>query len=131
MLFDSEAMSLPDGYSFGGFVIDAAVGAAAMIAIAGLALALGGFMFFTPWLIVAPPVMFAAGTVRGSGPGKIWIKSMSITLGTLLLFTGCSHTNVLTAVEGFLIAVVPAAGGIWFRRRCSYGRNNEVIDHKQ
>jgi hypothetical protein len=131
MLFDSEAAPLPDGYSFGGFLVDAAVGAAAMIAIAGLALALGGFMFFTPWLIVAPPVMFAAGTVRGSGQGKIWIKSLSITLGALLLFTGCSHTNALTATVGFLIAVVSTAAGIWFRRRRLFRRKDETIAHEQ
>ena len=90
-----------------------------MIAIAGSALALGGFMFFTPWLIVAPPIMFAVGALRGSGEGKVWIKSLSITSGTLLLFIGLSHTNALTVTDGFLISVIPVAGGIWFRRRIS------------
>jgi hypothetical protein len=131
MLFDSEAAPFPERYSFVEFLVDAAVGAVAMVAIAGSALALGGFMFFTPWLIVAPAVMFAAGTVRGSGQGRIWIKALSITLGTLLLFIGCSDTNVLTTAEGFLVAVVPTAGGIWFRRRCLPGRKNEGAAHGQ
>jgi hypothetical protein len=126
-MFDSETAPL---FSLGEFALDAAVGAVAMIAIAGFALALGGFMFFTPWLIVAPLIMFAAGALRGSGEGKVWIKSLSITSGALLLFIGFSHTNALTVTDGFLIAVVPTAGGIWFRRRSSR-REAEASVHEQ
>ena len=125
-MFDSEVTPL---FSLAEFVFDAAVGAVAMIAIVGFALTLGGFMFFTPWLIVAPPIMFAAGALRGSGARNIWIKSLSITSGALLLFVGFSDTNPLTVATAFFVAVIPTAGGIWFRRRSS-GREAEGPVHK-
>jgi hypothetical protein len=126
-MFDSETAPL---FSLGELALDAAAGAVAMIAIACLALALGGFMFFAPWLIVAPPIMFASGVLRGSGEGKVWFKTLSITSGTLLILIGFSHTNALTVTDGFLIAAVPTAGGIWFRRRSSR-RKAEASVHEQ
>ena len=104
-----------EGYSFEGFVTDAAVGAAAVVAIIILALLLGGFSFFSPWLIVSPPLLFAAGMMRGSDQGNIRIKGLSINVASLLLLAFCA--NALAFALGMVIAVLPTFGGIWFQRR--------------
>ena len=114
MFTETSTESFREGYSLGEFLSDAAVGAGALIAIIILALVLGGFSFFTPWLIVSPPLLFAAGMMRGSDRGNIWIKGLSISVASLLLLGFCA--NALTFALGMVIAVLPAVGGVWFRR---------------
>src|SRR5271157_4175564 len=128
VLLDSKTAPPAEGYSLGGFLFDAAVGAVAFIAIAASALALGGFSFFTPWLIVAPPIMFAAGMIRGSSQGNTLLKSLSITLGTLLLSICFTNTDVYTVALGMLIVIIPTALGILVRRRLPSSQKDKSID---
>jgi hypothetical protein len=104
-----------EGPDFGVLLVDATVGALALIAIIPLALTLGGFSFFLPWLIVTAPLMFAAGLVRGSSPGNIWFKGVWISLASLLFLACCA--NLLTFFLGMLALVLPALAGISIRRR--------------
>jgi hypothetical protein len=51
----------PEKYVPGTLIIDVVIGAASVVPIFIAALALGGFSFIQPWLIVIPFVMFVAG----------------------------------------------------------------------
>jgi hypothetical protein len=61
-------------YSLDVILIDALIGMLALASIAGIALLLGGFSFFTPWPIAYPLMMFTAGLLRSRSEGSIWLK---------------------------------------------------------
>jgi len=101
-------------YFFAPLLADVSVGAVVSIAIIPLALLLGGFNFFMPWLLVTPPLLFAAGFLRGSSAGNVWVKGLATNAANILLLFWCS--NALTVLLGLFVTVLPAVGGISFRR---------------
>ncbi|MGB9030505.1 MAG: hypothetical protein WCC27_10330 [Acidobacteriaceae bacterium] len=96
-------------------LLDIGLGFAAVFLIVGSALALGGFSFIQPWLIMIPIVMFAAGVLRSRSPGNVPAKILSIRLFMLLLVFVIGR-DPTTIVLGVLITLVPAAAGISTRR---------------
>ena len=65
---------------------DAAVGLAAFVVVIPIALFLGGFSFFEPWLIVTGLLLFSTGFLRGAGPGRAWVKAVGINAGIWCVF---------------------------------------------
>lgn len=117
MLSIRRATTEREPYFFGAFLLDVAAGIVASIAVIPTAVYLGGFSFFTPWLIVTPLLLFSAGVLRGGSTGSVWLKAISISTGCLLLLVPLHHgTTALTLVLGALITVLPALSGISFRR---------------
>jgi hypothetical protein len=102
-------------------MLDALIGILALASIIVIALLLGGFSFFTPWLIICPPIIFVAGFVRSRSEGSIWLKCLFICLVPL------AFTALLAKPSGEAIGIaaplltLPCASGIWLRRRLSGG----------
>ena len=112
----------PEGYFWRPVLTDVATGAVSVIVIAMAALAIGGFSFFAPWLIVTPVAMFMAGFLRATSFGKIWPKAVAINLPILLLLlVSFRGTTVLNTAATILAtesaAVLCTGGGIRFSRR--------------
>jgi hypothetical protein len=95
--------------------LDLCTGIVATILVVVVALTLGGFSFFTPWLIVTPIATFLAGLVRGKNQGQILLRAIAIGAFLLLLLLVCGH-GPITLSAGTLIIVAPAVGGIATRR---------------
>jgi hypothetical protein len=102
--------------------IDIVIGIASIAPIFIAALALGGFSFIQPWLIVIPFVMFLAGWWRGRSFGNLWVKALALGAPTLLLFASFGQGRTKAAYLGAVlvisaVTVLPPAGGIEIRRR--------------
>jgi hypothetical protein len=112
----------PEKYVPDTLIIDVVIGAASVVPIFIAALALGGFSFIQPWLIVIPFVMFVAGWWRGQSFGNIWVKALALGAPALLLFACFAQTKTKAAYSGAVLTmsaltVLPTAGGIRIRRR--------------
>jgi len=92
--------------------------AAAIVAFA-LGMSLGGFSFFTPWLIVIPVVMFAAGFLRGGSAGRIIGRGLALSTFLLILLLITSVNSPLNLLPGIPIIVAPAVAGIAARHNWS------------
>ncbi len=114
MLTITKTTRAKESYFLGVCLVDISVGALALIAIISLALLMGGFSFFTPWLIATPILMFAAGVVRGSSPGNIYVKGFWMSIASSLFLAICC--DVYTFFLGILAVALPAIGGIALRR---------------
>ena len=110
-------------YSPGDAVIDALVGFLILIPVIPLALALGGFMFIEPWLILTPLLAFAGGVARGNTVGTIWLRAPILNLVLLLYLV--SRGDVREMVVGAVLTVFPSIGGIALRR-LSHRRQSRV-----
>jgi len=111
----------PERYFWGPVLADIGMGVASVFAIIVAALALGGFSFFAPWIIVSPVAMFTAGFLRGPSFGNALPKAVAINLPILLLllvsFRGTTVLNTAAAMLGVASsAVLCTVAGIWFRR---------------
>lgn len=106
-------------YSLDVILIDASIGMLALALIAGIALLLGGFSFFTSWLIACPLMMLMAGLLRSRSQGAIWLKCVVICL-VPLAFSVLLGRPLDAAIEvAALLLILPCAGRLWFRRRYS------------
>ena len=94
---------------------DALIGVLASGCVIVLALLLGGFSFFEPWMVFGPVVLFCAGFFRARSEGNIWLKSVAISLASLLLAAFFGNAIIVGIALPFLIP--PCACGIWIRRR--------------
>jgi hypothetical protein len=98
-------------------LVDALIGMLASASIAGIALLLGGFSFFTPWLIACPVMMFIAGLLRSRSKGAIWLKCVVICLAPLVVFALTAQPLDAGIAIAAPLLILPCAGGLWFRRR--------------
>ena len=96
-------------------IADALVGELASGCVIVIALLLGGFSFFQPWMISAPAVLLTTGLLRARSEGNIWLKSVVISLASLLFATFFGNIPMVGSAMPFLI--LPCACGIWIRRR--------------
>jgi hypothetical protein len=116
----------PERYFWGPVLIDIATGVVSAVAILVAALALGGFSFFAPWMIVTPVAMFTAGFVRGRSFGTAFAKAIALNIPLLLLMlASLRSTTVLntsaTILTTALATVLCSMGGICVRRRDRQG----------
>src|SRR5262245_45283669 len=115
MISITNAVRFEDRYSLPGFLADAGVGLAAWLLVVPLAFVLGGFSFFLPWLIVSAALLFAAGLLRASTVGNVWLKG--IALNTLpVSWAIWSHSGLLAFVIGTAVPVLASVAGIAVRR---------------
>jgi hypothetical protein len=110
-LFASEPLTK---YNWTTMVVDVAIGIVTFILVIPVALYLGGFSFFTPWVIALIPLFFLCGFLRGASPERIWAKACAISAGA-----SCPWL-----VKGWLSALLfvaltfgPIAAGVFARRR--------------
>jgi hypothetical protein len=106
-------------YSLDVILIDALIGMLALALIAGIALFLGGFSFFTPWLIACPVIMFIAGLLRSRSKGAIWLKCVVICLAPLVVSALTAKPLDAGIAIAAALLILPCIGGLWFRRRGS------------
>jgi len=105
-------------YSSDEMLVDALTGIPAVGLIIVTALTLGGFSFFTPWMIVTPPILLAAGLARARSNGSNpLLKGLVISLPSLVIVAllGSPRVTMLGVSAFFLIP--PCALGVWIRRR--------------
>ncbi len=104
-------------YSGDDAFFDSLTGVPAVGLIFVAALILGGFSFFTPWLIVTPPILLIAGLVRGRSEGNPLLKGLVISLPSLIVVAllGRPVANILGVSA--LLLIPPSALGVWIRRR--------------
>jgi hypothetical protein len=112
----------PERYFWGPVLTDIATGVVSAIAIVVAALALGGFSFFAPWIIVTPVAMFIAGFLRGLSFGNVSAKAVAMNLPVLLPMLISLRGTTLLNTSATILATVSAtvlcsAAGIQFRRR--------------
>jgi hypothetical protein len=98
------------------------MGAASVFAIIVAALALGGFSFFAPWIIVSPVAMFTAGFLRGPTFGNALPKAVAMNLSILLLLLACFRSTTVLITAATILGIASASvlctvAGIYFRRR--------------
>jgi hypothetical protein len=103
-----------ESYSPGEAVIDALAGFLIMLLVIPLALAIGGFSFIEPWLILIPLLAFAGGVARGNSVGNIWLKAA--ILNVVLLLYIVSRGDIRDLAVGAILTVIPSIGGIALRR---------------
>jgi hypothetical protein len=106
--------------------IDVAWSVAIAIVVFVLCLALGGFSFFAPWLIVTPMAMFAAGLIRGQTPGLVIVKATALSTFLLMLLILATLRSPLTLLAGIPIIVAPAVAGVATRRRWMMPRQHHL-----
>ncbi|HXF26777.1 MAG TPA: hypothetical protein VN610_05860 [Bryobacteraceae bacterium] len=94
---------------------DAAVGLAAFVVVIPIALFLGGFSFFEPWLIVTGLLLFSTGFLRGAGPGRAWVKAVGINAGIWCVFI-CAF-GVAELANGILAIAVLFSDTLYSRHR--------------
>jgi hypothetical protein len=106
-----------NNYSSDELLFDALTGVPAVGLISVMALSLGGFSFFTPWMIVTPPILFIAGLVRARSEGNPLLKGLMMSLPSLIIvaLVGSPRVTMLGLSAPFLI--LPCAIGVWIRRR--------------
>src|SRR5215469_15797322 len=111
----------PERYFWGPALTDIGTGAVAVIAIVVAAVAIGGFSFFAPWIIVTPVAMFMAGFLRGPSFGNALPKAAAMNLPFVLVLlisfrstTGLSTAATILATAS--TAVLCTVGGLSFRR---------------
>jgi hypothetical protein len=112
-------------YSSDIILVDALIGILALPLIAVAALLLGGFSFFTPWLIVSPFMMLVAGLLRSRSEGVIWLKCLVICAAPLVFSVFISKSFVVIGITAPLL-LLPCAGGVWLRRRLSVNPADEL-----
>jgi hypothetical protein len=114
-MFDQPRPAI--SYSSDEVLSDALAGVPAVGLILVTALFLGGFSFFTPWMIVTPPIFFAAGLVRARSESNPLLKGLVISLP--LLGVAALLGNPRVAMVGFsaIFSIPPCAIGVWIRRR--------------
>ena len=95
-------------------ISDSIVGVLASGCAIAVALLLGGFMFFEPWMISAPVVLLATGFLRARSEGNIWLKSIVMSLASLLCAAFFGNIPMVGSSVPFLI--LPCACGIWIGR---------------
>jgi len=96
-------------------LIDAVTGVSAFGLIFVLALFLGGFSFFSPWMIVTPPILFIAGLVRARSKANVLLKGLVISLPSLVIAALLGNYSGVGVSAPFVI--LPCLLGIWIRRR--------------
>jgi hypothetical protein len=122
-------------YVWSRLLVDVLTGLAWLSVIIIAALALGGFSFFQPWLIVIPLAMFLAGFLRGRSSGNVWVTTVKMAIpGWLLIaFTASGDTRVHSAeskILGMLLFALPTALGMWVRRSRTRIAENQVDINK-
>jgi hypothetical protein len=114
-MFDQPRLVI--NYSSDEALIDALTGVPAVGLIFATALFLGGFSFFTPWMIVTPPILLIAGLVRARGEGNPLLKGMMISLPSLIIVALLGSPRVAMLGLSALFLIPPCAIGVWIRRR--------------
>ena len=109
-------------YPWASLFADLLAGFAAVIVIVVGSLALGGFSFWLPWLVLSPVVLFLTGFVRASSFGNSWAKALVIDIPVFMLMVASLRAttplgSAATILIAILIAVLLTAGGVAFRRR--------------
>jgi UPF0716 family protein affecting phage T7 exclusion len=104
-----------DGYPLTTLIADLLTGFLVTVGIVILSLALGGFSFFAPWLIVTPVLGLAGGWARGGTEGNIWLKVCAVCFISLLFLIACSQDFGI--VLGLLLIAIPSIAGMWLKRR--------------
>ena len=105
----------PQRYLWWPLLSDLLVGAASVIAIIVVALALQGFVFLAPWLIVIPLAMFLAGILSGLSFGNRLMKAVVVNLPTIMLMLSWGRGVGVVAMAGATILCTLV--GISARRR--------------
>ena len=103
-------------YSSDVIAVDAVIGVLGLVFIVVAALLLGGFSFFTPWLIACPLMMFVAGLLRSRSEGAVWLKCLVICFAPLVFCALFAKPLSSIGIAAPLL-VVPCASGVWLRRR--------------
>jgi hypothetical protein len=104
-------------YSSDDALFDALTGVPAVGLIFVTALFLGGFSFFTPWMIVTPPILLIAGLVRARSEGNALLKGLMISLPSLILVALLGRPLATMLGISALLLIPPCAIGVWIRRR--------------
>lgn len=105
--------------------MDIVVGAlAAMLVFLG-SLALGGFSFIEPWLILCAVAMLACGLMRGASRGNLILKPFAVAAPLLFLVAALVRPDnaLLTAI---LLTILPVAAGIALRRLTIHAHSRKV-----
>ena len=96
------------------YVTDAILGIVTVVVLVLVVPFFGGFSFFLPWLVAAATSFFLVGFLRGKGEGSIWLKTASLSCGSLLFLLLAS--DVLTAGVGTILIFAFASVGLRVRR---------------
>lgn len=104
-------------YSADEALLDSLTGVPAVGLILVTALLLGGFSFFTPWLIVTPLTLLFAGLIRARSDGNPLLKALVISLPSLILVMLLGRPIASMLGISALLLLPPCAIGIWIRRR--------------
>jgi len=110
-LYASEPLTK---YDWTTILVDVAVGIVTFVLVIPMALFLGGFSFFAPWVIAIIPLFFLAGFLRGAGPERIWAKAGAITAGASCPWLIKGWPSILLVAA---VSFVPSAAGVYMRRR--------------
>jgi hypothetical protein len=105
--------------------IDIVVGVLAAVLVFIGSLALGGFSFIEPWLVLCALAMFASGLMRGASPGNFVLKVLAIA-ASLLLLVAVLESSLADILTGSLVAVVPVTAGIALRRLSIHAHARKV-----
>ena len=106
-------------------IADAATGLAAMLASVALAVVLGGFSDFAPWLFATMLLSFTAGVLRGRAPGSAWAVAARINVGAWCLFVLWLRSEWRTLLLALLTTAFSALCGVAVRRRRTRHRGDE------
>ena len=102
-------------------LMDGVVGLGALTAAVPLAFAFGGFMFIEPWIVVMAVLLFAAGYLRGSCEGSIWVKWICMNAGGWCFLVFWLRNELPTLLLMVLSTSVPTITGLFVRRRQTQG----------
>lgn len=114
-MFDQPNRAI--NYSSDELFLDALTGVPAMGLVFIMALFLGGFSFFTPWLIVTPPILFIAGLFRARSEGNPLLKGLVMSLPSLIIVALLGSPRITMLGIGAPLLFLPCALGVWVRRR--------------
>jgi len=103
-------------YSSDELLFDALTGVPAVGLIFVIALFLGGFSFFTPWMIVTPPILLIAGLLRARSDGNPLLKGLVMSFPSLIIVALLGHPVVRMLGLSALFLIPPCALGVWIRR---------------
>ena len=123
-LFTKAEAETDTNYFWASLLTDAIAGAATVTAIIPIGLALGGFSFIEPWLIVTPVMLFAVGFLRGFSPGSAWAKAVTLSASAWLVILLTANGPAAMLVGMSAATLLPAMGGVTVRRYQMKSRTN-------
>lgn len=107
---------------------DVGIGFGALIATFVLAMMMGGFSFFEPWVLWTAVSLFVAGLSRAKDPEeKFWLRVISIDSSWLLLGVFCFRGPWWWAILLIAGTTVPTIAGLLLRRTLARYDNRSTV----